>query len=514
MKYNTGGRENVVADALSRVQGAELCCLAISLVDSDLEHLIKESYKGDDHLNIILHLLQQNQVVDKYSMQNGLIRRKGKIVIGDDISLKQKILMWHHASGEVGHSGRDATIRRIKTIFYWKGLNKEVSNFIRNCVVCQTNKHENVAYPGLLQPLPIPEEVWVDISLDFITGLPKSGGKEVILVVVDRLSKAAHFVALAHPFTAIEVAQAYLDNIFKLHGWPKSIVSDRDAIFLSQFWKGLFSIQGTQFKLSSTYHPQTDGQTEIVNKCLESYLRCMCSERPKEWSFWLPLAGWWFNTHFQTSAGTTPYEIMYTQPPPLHLPYFPRESNVEAVDRSMQRREEMLKRLKENLVKAQSRMKQMAHRRRSETEYLIGDWVWLKLQHYRQQSVQPRSNQKLATRFFGPFQIKEVIGKVAYKLKLPSDSQIHDVFHVSQLKKFRGKLPIAAHIPAWFSGQNAEFAPQPEKILERRSVKFQDKVQVQLFIQWKGFTVEEATWESTDHFREQYPKFDVSRNTT
>lgn len=118
-----------------------------------------------------------------------------------------------------------------------------------------------MASHGLLQPLPIPKEVWQDISMGFITGLHTSVGKEVILVVADRLSKYAHFVALAHPFTAVQVAQACLDNVFKLHGWPKSIVTDRDPLFLSRFWKALFSLHGTEFLLSSAYHsPQTDGE--------------------------------------------------------------------------------------------------------------------------------------------------------------------------------------------------------------------------------------------------------------
>ena len=121
-------------------------------------------------------------------------------------------------------------------MFYWKGLVKDVQRHVRSCTTCQACKYEHVASPGLLQPLPIPTGVWQDISMDFIEGLPKSFGLQVILVMVDRLSKFAYFVALSHPYTPVEVAQAYLDNVFKIHGWPRSIVSDRDSIFLSQFW--------------------------------------------------------------------------------------------------------------------------------------------------------------------------------------------------------------------------------------------------------------------------------------
>lgn len=171
-------------------------------------------------------------------------------------------------------------------------MTTDVRQFIRNCTICQSSKADLAAYPGLLQPLPAPEGVWIDISMDFIIGLPKYVENTVIFVVVDKLSKYAHFMPLKHPFTAIEVAQTYLDNVFKLHGWPRSIVSDRDSVFLSTFWQGLFSIHGTEFLLSFTYHPATDGQTEVVNRCLETYLRCMCTGHEKNWSSWLPLVEW------------------------------------------------------------------------------------------------------------------------------------------------------------------------------------------------------------------------------
>ena len=176
---------------------------------------------------------------------------------------------------------------------------------VRSCSTCQQFKYDTSASPGLLQPLPIPERIWTDISMDFLEGLPVAKGKSVILVVVDRLSKYAHFMALSHPYTAAVVAQIFLDNIYRLHGLPNSIVSDRDKIFVSQFWQELFKLMGTQLKLSTSYHPQTEGQTEVVNRSLQTYLRCMSSERPKDWVNWLPLAKWWYNTSYHSSIRTT-----------------------------------------------------------------------------------------------------------------------------------------------------------------------------------------------------------------
>jgi len=141
----------------------------------------------------------------------------------------------------------------------------DVENYIKQCTTCQKAKHSLQHPMGLLQPLPVPEGIWQDLTMDFIEGLPKSKGYSVILVVVDRLTKYAHFMAIIHPYTVATVAQTFLDNVVKHHGFPTSIVSDRDTIFVSNFWKQLFTLYKVELKLSTSYHPQTDGQSERVN---------------------------------------------------------------------------------------------------------------------------------------------------------------------------------------------------------------------------------------------------------
>jgi hypothetical protein len=142
----------------------------------------------------------------------------------------------------------------------------------------------------LLQPLPIPQGVWRDLSIDFIEGLSKSQGYSVILVVVDRLTKYAHFMVVKHPYTTANIAQLFMDNIVKLHGIPQTIVSDRDTIFVSSFWKALFKLYKAHLHMSSAYHPQSDGQTERINQCMEIYLRCAVHDSPHTWKSWLSLA--------------------------------------------------------------------------------------------------------------------------------------------------------------------------------------------------------------------------------
>lgn len=153
--------------------------------------------------------------------------------------------------------------------------------------------------------------------MDFIEGLPRSSGKEVILVVVDKLTKYAHFVGLSHPYSAHSIAVAFLDNIFKLHGMLTTIVRDRDTVFVGSFWKELFGLHGVELAKSTAYHPQTDGQTEVVNRCLETYVRCMTHEHHSKWMKWLALAEWWYNTNFHNSTQLTPFEAVYRTLPPF-----------------------------------------------------------------------------------------------------------------------------------------------------------------------------------------------------
>ncbi|OMO68489.1 reverse transcriptase [Corchorus capsularis] len=380
------------------------------------------------------------------------------------------------------------------------------SLYVRECTTCQQNKSENVASPGLMQPLPIPTKVWIDISMDFISGLPKSHGKDVIMVVVDRLSKYAHFIPLSHPYTAVIVAQAYMDNVYKLHGMPETVVSDRDQVFLSSFWKELFILLGAKLHMSTSYHPQTDGQTEVTNRSLETYLRCFSGEHPSDWVKWLPTAEFWYNTHFHSSAKATPYEILYGQPPPVHMPYIPGESRVDVVDRSLKAREDTIQVLKFHLHRSQHRMKQLADKKRTDRNFEVGDLVYLKLQPYRQISVLRRPNMKLAARFFGPYPVVKKIGEVAYELALPCGSKIHPVFHVSQIKKHIGKAPAHAQLPVLDS--HGIIAREPTAILERRMVKRRGRAVTEALVLWSNSFPEDATWECLFDLQKKFPDFD------
>ncbi|GKE63471.1 retrotransposable element Tf2 [Tanacetum coccineum] len=271
--------------------------------------------------------------------------------------------------------------------------------FVRNCNVFQTIKPELVPYPGLLQPLPIPNQIWYEISMDFVDSLPMSKGKIVIMVVVDRISKMGHFIPLSHPYTAITVSQSFLDNIYKLNGLTKLIVSDKDTFFLSRFWKELFQVS---LHTSSTYNPQTDRQTE-------------------------------YNTSYHTGINNTPLQVVYGQPPPAHITYNHGESPLETMDRSLAAREAVIDLLKKHTLRKNK-------------------------QH------------KLSQKYYGPFRILAKVGKVAYKLELPDNAQIHPVFHVLQLKAHRGETPLSPrNLP--HCNNEGLIAVEPYAILDRRMAK-------------------------------------------
>lgn len=206
---------------------------------------------------------------------------KGRLVLNRNSEWIPKLFHEFHGSAMGGHSGVQKTYQRMARELFWTGMKGDIARMVAQCDVCQRQKYSTLAPSGLLQPLELPNKVWSEVTMDFIGGLPKSEGFSVIFVVVDRLSKYAHFVPLKHPYTALTVAGVFLREVVRLHGVPESIVSDRDRVFLSLFWRELFRLQGTKLKRSTTYHPQTDGQTEVVNRCLETYLRCLVADSPR-----------------------------------------------------------------------------------------------------------------------------------------------------------------------------------------------------------------------------------------
>ncbi|WOH12351.1 hypothetical protein DCAR_0831853 [Daucus carota subsp. sativus] len=241
---------------------------------------------------------------------------KGRVVIPKKSAFIPGLLHEYHDSMMGGHAGKLKTYLRLAGDWFWESMRKDVGLYVQKCKTCQQQKALQQSPAGLLQPLPLPDLVWEEVSLDFIDGLPSPKGYNSILVVVDRLSNYAHFLGLRHPYSAVTVAGVFVKEIVRLHGFPSAIVSDRDRIFLSNFWSELFRLQGTVLKKSTAYHPQTDGQTENVNKGLETYLRCFIQGKPKNWAEWLPWAEFSYNTAPHLSTKFRPFQVVYGREPP------------------------------------------------------------------------------------------------------------------------------------------------------------------------------------------------------
>lgn len=341
--------------------------------------------------------------------------------------------------------------------------------------------------------------------MDFIEGLPISDGCNVIMVVVDRFSKYAHFIPLCHLFTAQKVAKAFMDNVVKLDGVPLTIVSDRDKIFTSAFWKDLFAALDTKLLFSTAYHPQTDGQTERVNQCLEMYLRCTVQESPRKWRAQLPHAEFWYNTNFHSSLGCSPFRALYGREPNFGAMPLLSSSGSASLEELLQERQCHAERLRQHLVAAQDRMKAQADRNRTDKQYQVGEQVLLKLQPYAQVSLVNRPFPKLAYKFFGPYKILDRIGAAAYRLDLPEESLIHPVFHVSQLKPFTPDFtPVYSELPKIAELDRGMLIP--EENLDRRLVKKGNAAIPQCLIKWTGIPAASATWEDYNVVKARFPQ--------
>ncbi|KAL4554713.1 hypothetical protein LXL04_037315 [Taraxacum kok-saghyz] len=506
------GRENRAADALSRrADGGELKLSVSAPIWVQGVQLIQEAQR-DPEIQKVVKECQDNPIQQVgFTVRHGILYYKDRLVIARQSVFIPALLHEFHVSASGGHSGYYRTYRRLASNLYWPGMIARVKEFVRACDVCQRCKASSLVPGGLLQPLAIPEAIWEELSMDFITGLPKSKGFDTILVVVDRLSKYSHFLLLKHPYTAKTVAELFVREIVRLHGIPKSIVSDRDPLFISNFWKELFHLQGTQLNMSSAYHPESDGQTEVINRCLEAYLRCFAVDQPRTWARWVPWAEFWYNSTFHASTGLSPFEVVYGRKPPTVIQFVPGEVRVQAVATELQDRDETLRQLRIHLGHAKNVMKSVADKKRRDVHFLVGEWVYVKLKPYRQMSVSNRIHQKLSAKFFGPFQIEAPIGPVAYKLSLPPTSKVHPVFHVSLLKKVV-QAPTEASLPPDLEvGEND--ALNPKAILAKRLILVHEIEVEQWLIQWEEQSEDEATWEDALWVQGQFPNLSLEDKT-
>ncbi|PKI39065.1 hypothetical protein CRG98_040552 [Punica granatum] len=252
----------------------------------------------------------------------------------------------------------------------------------------------------------------------------------------------------------------------------------------------LFKLHGTKLKMSSAYHPQTDCQMEVINRCLEQYLHCFVYHQPRLWERYLAWAEYWYNTTYQRSISTTPFEVVYGRPASVLVGYEPGFTAFNEVEKQLRARDAILRELKSNLAAAQNRMKAAADKHRRDEQFEVGDWVYLKLQPYRQHSVFKRAIQKLTSRYFGPFQVIARVGAAAYRLDLPDYAKIHPMFHVSLLRRRVGEgQAIQPTLPPYVAHSGVRTC--------------------EALVRWNALPDEDATWESVEVLKLHFPTLNL-----
>lgn len=475
-------------------------------LDTAFMNKVKEAMMYDEKLRNLKSMVKSpnsapsymRKKLSRYSIddETNLLLLDKRICIPEDDSLKTEVLQVHHDSQVAGHLGRAKTSELVSRSFHWPGLRSFVNRYVANCPTCKRSKADRQAKQGHLSPLQVPDTPWFSISMDFISGLPTSSHYNCIWVVVDRLTKMAHFIPCLDSIDASGLADLFVKEVFRLHGLPVEIISDRGSIFTSAFWQSLLQSLSIKSSMSTAFHPQTDGQTERVNGILEQYLRAYVNYQQDDWVSLLPFAEFSYNNAVQSSTRHAPFHATYGfHPRSSVFQVTPGVSDVlpsNDVGFKIQSLQELHEVLKDEIRMAQRQQaSQYNNHHRPTPSFNIGDQVFLSSRNIRT----TRPSRKNDYTHLGPFEVVSRVGSHAYRLNLPSSMRIHPVFHVSLLSKQSQDLP---DIPG-----RTQAPPPPVEVNDEQHYEVESILDsrtrhrgLQYLVKWKGYdNPAENTWE-------------------
>jgi hypothetical protein len=442
------------------------------------------------------HQLKQPDLLSKWTLSHNLSLKDGfhwngsRLVIVEDNNLRRGVISLYHDSLTAGHPGISKTLWAVSRDYWWPNMKLSVTNYIKGCATCQSCKNNPTnpkppLFPITTDPNSLPFET---IALDFITKLPMSSTYDTILTITDHdCSKASIFIPCNETIDAEKTALLYATYVLPHYGLPKRIISDRDPRFTSSFTKELCKLLQIDQNISTAYHPQTDGQSERTNQWLEQYLRIFTNFKQDNWASWLPLAQFTHNSWPSSTTKKTPFDLLMGHTPRVHQTF--RFSTVPSVDQRMQQIKESRQQAQDAIRRSQNLMIK-SHTRF--TPYCVGDRVWLDAKNLH--TTHPSA--KLAPRRHGPFLVTSAISHTSYRLKLPPQWKIHNVFHASLLTPYK---ETPEHGPNFAEPSPDLIDGEPEWEVEQLLGSRRRRNQLQYLVRWKGFSEAHDSWEPSAH---------------
>ncbi|KAD2805660.1 hypothetical protein E3N88_39037 [Mikania micrantha] len=452
------------------------------------ENLAAESLRG-----------MEQQLTEK---ANGLQYFMERVWVPHHGNLRDLVMDEAHKSRYSIHPGSDKMYHDLKVLYWWPHMKADIATYVGKCLTCAKVKIEYQKPSGLLTKPEIPMWKWEQISMDFITKLPRTpSGCDTIWVIVDRLTKSAHFLAIKENDKMERLARIYVKEVVSRHGVPISIISDRDARFTSNFWKSLQKSLGTRLDMSTAYHPQTDGQSERTIQTLEDMLRVCVVDFGNSWETHLPLVEFSYNNSYHTNIKAAPFEALYGRKCRSPICWAEVGDSQLTGPELVHETTEKIVQIRNRMAAARDRQKSYADKRRKPLEFQVGDKVLLKVSPWKG-VIRFGKRGKLNPRYIGPFEILKRIGPVAYQLNLPAELDgVHNVFHVSNLKKCLSDETLVVPLDEIQVDEQLRFVEEPVEIMDSEVKQLKQSKIPNVKVRWNSKHGPEFTWERIKYER-------------